>query len=80
MVRTEGKKRQGNVLEETGYAPDYNCPKCGAVLVQLETETGKPFSEEGEVYYNLYWICLCPKGHGKFRVREATYKMCMDGK
>lgn len=79
MVRTEGKKLQGRVLEAQ-EASTYKCPICEEDLVKLETETGEPYTKRGKVYYDLYWICLCPNGHGKFRVKETTYKMYMDGK
>lgn len=81
VVRTEGKKQQGRVLEETKYALIYNCPDCNATLVKLETGVGEPYTaKDNEVYYDLYWICLCPKGHGKFRVKDTTFKMYLDGK
>jgi len=80
MVRTEGKKQQGKELEEAQEALTYSCPKCGTILIQLETETGEPYTKDGKVYYDLYWICLCPKGHGKFKVKDKTFKMFMDGK
>lgn len=79
MVHTEGKKPQGRVVDAKD-AKSYLCFICGAKLAKLETETGKPYTKRGKVYYNLYWICLCPNGHGKFRVKETTYKMYMDGK
>lgn len=79
MVRVEGKKLQGKIYDAK-EAKEYKCPICKEDLVKLETETGEPYTKDNEVYYDLYWICLCPKGHGKFRVKETTYKMYMDGK
>lgn len=82
MVRTEGKKQQGEVYAKE--APTYKCPICKGNLVKLETETGEPYSivvgVTRKVYYDLYWICLCPNGHGKFKVKDTTFKMYMDGK
>jgi len=78
MVRTEGKKQQGEVYAKE--APTYKCPICKGDLVKLETVTGEPYTFRKGVYYDLYWICLCPKGHGKFKVKDTTFKMYMEGK
>jgi len=79
VVRIEGKKQQGEVYAKE--APTYKCPICKEDLVKLETETGEPYTTCcNKVKYDLYWICLCSKGHGKFKVKDTTFKMYMDGK
>jgi len=78
MVRVEGKKQQGEVYAKE--VPTYKCPICKEDLVKLETETGEPYTKNNKVYYDLYWICLCPNGHGKFKVKDKTFKMFMEGK
>lgn len=79
MVHVEGKKLQGRVLDAKEIY-NFVCPECGIALVKLETETGRPYSGKKGVYYDFYWICLCPNGHGKFKVKDKIYKMYMEGK
>lgn len=81
MVRVEGKKQQG-IVYDVKEAEEYKCPICKGNLVRLETVTGESYTKGKEVYYDLYWICLCSKGlgHGKFKVKDTTFKMHMDGK
>lgn len=75
MVRVEGKKQQGKVYDVKD-AEEYKCPICKEDLVKLETVAGEPYTKSNKVYYDLYWICLCPKGlgHGKFKVKDTTFK------
>lgn len=79
MTHKEGKKPQGKIVNYKELKEGV-CPQCGTTLIELETLTGKPFKISSLIYYELFWICICPNGHGMFKVKESTHKMYMEGK